>query len=73
MSLCKPLTVSPARIEANRINRKSAVSDRQSKIGYRKSPIGNFAFPFVGRLEEKDFLFDVRSRNVHENKQNAEK
>jgi hypothetical protein len=57
MSLCKPLPVFPARIEANRLNRKSAISDRQSKIEYRKSPIGNSAFPVGGSLETKEFFF----------------
>jgi hypothetical protein len=39
MSLWKPLTVSPARIEASR--------------RHRKSTIGNSAFPFAGRLEKR--------------------
>ena len=71
MSLTKLLAVFPARIEVNRLNRKSAIADRQSKI--EKSTIGNSANRFAVPLEENDSLFDVRSRNVYENRQNAEK
>jgi hypothetical protein len=71
MSLTKLLAVFPARIEVNRLNRKSAIADRQSKI--EKSTIGNSANRFAVPLEENDSFFDVRSRNVYENRQNAEK
>jgi len=67
MSLCKPLTQSPAQIEANRRDSKSTNDPRLSAVS-------NALLPLDGSIRDRRFpFFDVRSRNVYENKQYEDK
>jgi hypothetical protein len=63
-----PLTGFPARIEANRHPRKSTLESRNRKFQNRQ--ILRFPLPL---LVKNSSLFDVRSWNVYENKQNMHK
>ena len=60
MSLCMPLTVSPARIEANRPNRQLTIEDRQFRCSLCRAP-------------RKEILFSTDEAGMCMKKQNEDK